>query len=222
MIEFLKKIDLFSHLDNNELENFTKKGQILPVSFKKGQYLIQEGAKYNSLHISIKGICMAEMGDITGKTIKIDEFKPPHIIGIGFFFSDKNILPVSIKAKTNLQIIKISRQAIFNLCKSDEIFLNKFLLTLSSRIEFLTQRIRFLNFNTIRQKLANYLLILAGGKENSLTLPLKMHELADYFGVARPSLSQVFIDFINEGILSRNKKKIIINRREKLLAVCNN
>lgn len=219
MKKILKKIDLFSHFSENEFTSFIDTGQIRVLSIEKNYYLLQEGSLYKALYITISGICTAEMGDISGKSIQIDEFKSPHIIGIGFFFGQNNILPVSIKAKTDLKVVKINKTAIFKLLRTDEVFLSKFMVTLSSRIEFLTTRIRFLNFNTIREKLANYLLTLTKGNSNTVTLPLKIFELADFFGVTRPSLSQVFIEMAEEDIFEKNKNEIIIKDRRKLLNI---
>ena len=41
---------------------------------------------------------------------------------------------------------------------------------------------------------------------------MSMEELARYFGVARPSLSQVFIELKKEGVLRKNGRRVRLLR----------
>lgn len=42
----------------------------------------------------------------------------------------------------------------------------------------------------------------------TVTLPMSVEDLARYFGVARPSLSQVFIDLQKEGLFVKKGRKL--------------
>ncbi len=45
-----------------------------------------------------------------------------------------------------------------------------------------------------------------------VVLPMSMEELARYFGVARPSLSQVFINLRKEGVLRKKGRRVRLLR----------
>ena len=57
-------------------------------------------------------------------------------------------------------------------------------------------------------KLLLYLDALKTENDNSVTLPVSVEELSRYFGVARPSLSQVISDLQNEGLIIKTGRII--------------
>jgi CRP-like cAMP-binding protein len=80
----------------------------------------------------------------------------------------------------------------------------------ANRTHFLAERLKFLSTKTIKGKLAQYIL----EKSNNMDFMLDMNQtdLAEYFGVARPSLSRSLSEMINEEIISlKGKKGKILN-----------
>ena len=57
---------------------------------------------------------------------------------------------------------------------------------------FLSQKLHFLSFKTIKGKVAHFFLTQAGEKFHSIELKNTQQQLADLFGVTRPSLARVF------------------------------
>jgi CRP-like cAMP-binding protein len=96
--------------------------------------------------------------------------------------------------------------------KSDILLVN-FLEMISNRTHFLSEKIKFLNFKTIKGKLANYILEKAGKESVLVTLGMTQNELADFFGVARPSVARALGDLEKEGYIEAKGKIIrIINK----------
>jgi CRP-like cAMP-binding protein len=73
----------------------------------------------------------------------------------------------------------------------------------------LSDKLYFLSFKTIRQKIANYLLKLPA-KEGVVTLDRSQNSLAEYFGVTRPSLSRELANMQEEGLIEMERKTIRI------------
>ena len=85
---------------------------------------------------------------------------------------------------------------------------------ISNRSQFLSEKIKFLNFKTIKGKLANYILQKAGNDGLSVTLGMTQSDLADFFGVARPSVARALGDLEEEGYIEAKGKNIkIIDRK---------
>jgi CRP-like cAMP-binding protein len=100
------------------------------------------------------------------------------------------------------------------------VVLVNFLDMISNRSQFLSEKIKFLNFKTIRSKLAQYILELAGDK-SELRFDRTQSDLADYFGVARPSVARTLGDLENQGIIETSGRNIKILKRQILAELTN-
>ncbi|MBP7613468.1 MAG: winged helix-turn-helix domain-containing protein, partial [Paludibacter sp.] len=69
---------------------------------------------------------------------------------------------------------------------------------------------QLLSIKTIKGKLAHFLLEQVIGNEKTFTLNRNQTEMADFFGVARPSLARSLSEMVQEGIISINKKEFTI------------
>jgi CRP-like cAMP-binding protein len=87
---------------------------------------------------------------------------------------------------------------------------------ISNRSQFLTEKIKFLSFKTIRGKLAQYILQAAGPEKYEITLTMTQNDLAEYFGVARPSIARVIGEMEEERIISTKGKYLKILDKRKL------
>ena len=81
---------------------------------------------------------------------------------------------------------------------------------ISSRAQFLSDRIKFLSFQTIKGKLASYYLGLIKGNATIIEVPDSQNSLADLFGVARPSLARAIRELHNDGIIEAKGKNITV------------
>jgi CRP-like cAMP-binding protein len=95
-------------------------------------------------------------------------------------------------------------------------FMQQFLTHNANRTQFLTNRLQLLSIKTIKGKIAHFLLEQAGEQGDTFTLNRNQTELADFFGVARPSLARSLSEMIEEGIIDVNKKEYTILDKKKL------
>jgi CRP-like cAMP-binding protein len=73
-----------------------------------------------------------------------------------------------------------------------------------------------LNFKTIRGKFAQYVLQAAGSDKSEIKLGMTQNDLAEYFGVARPSIARVIGELETEGIISTKGKSLKILDKKRL------
>jgi CRP-like cAMP-binding protein len=99
--------------------------------------------------------------------------------------------------------------------KYDTLLVN-FLDMISNRSQFLSEKIKFLNFKTIKGKLANYILQKAGTDGMLVTLGMTQNDLADFFGVARPSVARALGNLEEEGYIEAKGKNIRILDKDGL------
>ena len=99
---------------------------------------------------------------------------------------------------------------------NNDLLLVNFLDLISNRSQFLSEKIKFLSFKTIKGKLAHYILQHAGKESFFLTLEMTQNELADFFGVARPSVARALGELETEGYIEAKGKKIKITDKDGL------
>ncbi|HSH19647.1 MAG TPA: helix-turn-helix domain-containing protein, partial [Draconibacterium sp.] len=74
----------------------------------------------------------------------------------------------------------------------------------------------FLSFKTIKEKVAHFLLQKAGSEFHSVQLKNTQQQLADLFGVARPSLARIFGEMQKEGLIKIERKTVTLLNKKQL------
>jgi CRP-like cAMP-binding protein len=184
--------------------------------FNAGSLISQSGEPVNSFMMVIDGVVKGEMVDFTGRVIKIEDIPASGTLASAFIFGSRNRFPVNVVAVSDTKLIIIEKADFLKFLKSNEIILTNFLDIISNRSQFLSEKIKFLNFKTIRGKLAQYILQTAGQDKSEIKLAMTQNDLAEYFGVTRPSIARVISEMEDEGIISTKGKNIKILDKKRL------
>jgi CRP-like cAMP-binding protein len=162
------------------------------------------------------GIVKGEMVDFSGRVIKIEDVSASGALAAAFIFGDRNKFPVNVVALTDTSLFLIEKNDFVRFLKSNDRLLTNFLDMISNRSQFLSEKIKFLNFKTIRGKFAQYILQLAGPDKSEIKLAMTQTELSEYFGVARPSIARVIGEMEDEGIIITKGKTLKILDKKRL------
>lgn len=215
--EELTKTIIFNGLDVKAVESLLK-GKIFRINkFNKDDYLVYNDDICNNLLILIKGSVRGDMTDFSGKTIKIEDIRAPSPIASAFIFGRHNRFPVDVIANEQTTVLILPKESLIRIFKEDDRVLRNFLNVISNRAQFLSNKIKFLSFKTIKGKIAHYILELSGENDQYVILPKTQTELAEFFGVTRPSLSRALTEMQRDGLISADRKNIVIKNREKLI-----
>jgi CRP-like cAMP-binding protein len=172
--------------------------------------------------IVVQGSVRGEMADFSGKKLKIEDITAPRPLAAAFIFGRDNRFPVDIIANEPSVIMIIPRDVLIFLLQHSQTVLSNYLNAISSRTQFLSNKIRFLSFKTIKEKMANYILTNLKKDSNIYQLNQSQTELADFFGVTRPSLARALAEMEDEGILRVERREIAILDKDKLNKLLNN
>ena len=160
-------------------------------SYKKGEILAQQGAVCNRLVILTKGSVRGEMIDYSGRLIKVEDIAAPRAIAPLFLSGEENRYPVEVTANEPTEVIELPKSSVLSLFRKNEQFLENYMNLSANYARTLSDKLFFMSFKTIRQKLASYLLRLYKQQQQThITLDRSQQELSDYFGVSRPSLAR--------------------------------
>ncbi len=219
--ETLAQTNLFRNVSGADIMRILSHTHYQRKQFAKDQLIALSGDKCNMLYIIIEGSVRGEMIDFSGKVIKIEDIKGPETIASAFLFGNDNKLPVNITANNDVEMVFISKESLLKVFQQNKQVLLNYLDAISSRTQFLTQKMKFLSFKTIQGKMASYLLSMLNENQTEIEIHKTHTELAILFGVTRPSLGRVFAEMEQSGIITVNKRnvKICDIKRLKALAV---
>jgi CRP-like cAMP-binding protein len=167
--------------------------------------------------IVLKGSVKGEMLDPSGKSIKIEDIMAPYPIASAFLFGQRNQFPVNVTANDEVEVFYLTKNSVIELFQKNKVFLTNYLNSISNRSQFLANKLMFLNFKTIKGKLANYLLKLSAPDKTEITLPKSQAEMAQFFGVTRPSFARSLKEMEQEGLIKTNRREIKILNKQQLI-----
>ena len=187
-------------------------------SYKKGEILARQGDVCNRLVILTKGSVRGEMIDYSGRLIKVEDIAAPRAIAPLFLFGEENRYPVEVTANEPTEVIEIPKTSVLELFRKNEQFFENYMNLSANYARTLSDKLFFMSFKTIRQKIASYLLRLYKQQQQlHITLDRSQQELSDYFGVSRPSLARELAHMQEDGLLTADRKQITILQKEELV-----
>lgn len=218
MLDFkeLVKFKFFYGIDEKELEEMFQKLKYELKEFKKNDIVFFRDEKIDGLITVIKGLLSAEMLKDNGDVHKIENLSEGDIIGSAFIFGENNNLPVDLIALEDGQFLHIDKKNLLYAFNSNEKFLVNFLNEISDKTQFLSNKVwKSFNNKTIKEKVADY--IFENTRDDKVVFKHSIRELAEIFGVSRPSLSRVIGELVENKVLKRDgRNKFVVNMNKKI------
>lgn len=210
MEEILKNCLIFKELTLEEIKEILREIKYDRKKYKNGGNIAFRGDKVEGLNILLKGSVITEMLTKDGNVKKIEDLVEADILASAFIFGDNNTYPVDLIANGDVEILYINKNNFLKLLSLKDKILENFLNEISTKTQLLSNKIwNSFNNKTIGEKIKNF--ILNNQKKDEVTIS-NLKSLAESFGIARPSLSRVLSDYVNEGKLERigrNKYKVL-------------
>lgn len=204
-IKELFRCPVCRNIPEHNRETFINGLKFKTKRFKKGDFIATQGDVVDALYILIKGKVKAEMISESGTVLNIETIEAPYPLASAFLFAENNRFPVDVIALEDCEVIIINKESIMKQLACDEKFLQGYMAFNSNRAQFLSERIRLLSIKTIKGKLAYY--ILERTKNGIFTMDMNQKELAEYFGVTRPSLARSLSEMVDEGVVELERKE---------------
>ncbi len=216
-LSILKRIPLFRSVPKTELERLFAELKITETVFKKGEILAMQDEPAGRLIILLTGSVKAEMTDAAGRMAKVEDIEAPSPLAILFLFGAENRFPVQAIAREEVTAVIIPRKSVLRMLSMNEVLLKNYLDISADFATRLSRKLHFMSLHTIRQKLAVCLLDLAKKQgTDTVVLDRPKSALAEYFGVARPSLERELTRMQRDGLLIAEGKRVTIKDRKQL------
>jgi CRP-like cAMP-binding protein len=214
--EILQKTPLFSGINTEGLNKMLECFRPRIKRYKYREIIALYGSPLSGIGVVVSGKVTLSRETYSGNRIMLGILDSGNIFGETAAFSNNRTWPVTVIANEDCQLLFLPPDKIqgncSNICPAHSILMLNMLNILSNKALMLNQKIEHLSAKSIRGKLSSYLLEeYKQNNETAFRMPMKRHELADYLGIPRPSLSREMIVMKKEGIIDYDGSWLRIN-----------
>jgi CRP/FNR family transcriptional regulator len=218
-IEFLRNIQLFSSLSDEELLHVSS--SIMLKEFKKNEVILYEQDTNEFMYIILFGKVRVIQTTEDGKEIILATHKSNELFG-EISLIDGKTSPATVLATETSLIAIISKKDFYSLLIHQSKVLEKMLQILCSRLRESWKRIEILNFKDASQRIKMLFLLLShdNGQKTPegvvLNIKLTHQNIADMVGLTRETVTRVIDKFRRGGEIKVLKDKCILLRQDFL------
>ena len=219
MFEVLKASPLFKGLETEEINSLINNSSHQIKQFSNKEVLAYSGEKVEKAMIVLEGKLQGEMVDFAGNSLKIEEIEPPQMVAAAFLYGTESVFPVNLSALSDGRMLIIYKKDFTKMLSANQRVLNNYLNIVSGKAQFLSRKITFLSFKTIKEKIAYYLLQNFKTGNQIVIINQSQKGLAEMLGVARPSLARTISEMEIDHIIQWERNQVVIVNLKSLQAI---
>ena len=217
----LSKSQLFKGIEADSMNHLLKCMTPVIKTYDKNEVAAVEGTRLKGIGIVLDGHLNISKTGITGNRIMLGAVGQGDLFGETAAFSGERVWPATVESQNASRVMYILSGSIIEQCSNSCSWhrqLQKNMLgILAGKAINLTKRIEYMAIKGLRTKICTYLYNqYMKADKNTFLLPMKKYELAEFFNVARPSLSREMIRLKDEGTIDFKGAQIKITDLEKL------
>lgn len=216
-----KNLDLFVG-NAGEKTRTALKDKFTPVKLEKGQYVFFEGDEPTSLYLIESGVTEANIVHGDGR-LHIFHFDfPGDFIGEGILYN-QTISPFSVQIRKDVEMWKIARRDLIPLVEKDPVFKDYLFRELGRKLDRSYMKAHCTVGAKVEKRVMCTLvrsLELRGVHQNCpmrLDTPLTNRDISGLIGSTEESVSRIMSRLKRDGIISTEKKSIIVLDRDTLM-----
>jgi CRP-like cAMP-binding protein len=219
----ITKIALFRDMPEPELQRLQHRLAGSTHTCNAGQVVAERGTPMEGVLLLLSGNAHAEIVGGNGQTMVVESFRGPDAIATAMLFAPRPHFPVTLVADSPCKTVEVHRNHLLDLAQQHRSVLEAILADTGRRTMFLATRLRLMQFASLRQRIAVYISECRTRTDRNgvdyIHVKHSRQELADMFGVARPSLSRELGRMGDEGIIWADGATIQIIDRSALEAL---
>jgi len=219
MFESLKASPLFKGLEIEDINSLINNSSHQIKQFSNKEVLAYAGEKVEKAMILLEGKLQGEMIDFAGNSLKIEEMEPPQMVAAAFLYGPQSAFPVNLSAISDGKMLVIFKNDFTQLLAADQRVLSNYLNIVSGKAQFLSRKITFLSFKTIKEKIAYYLLQNFKTGNQVVIINQSQKGLAEMLGVARPSLARTISEMQSDQLIKWERNQVEIVDLKSLQAI---
>jgi CRP-like cAMP-binding protein len=187
--------------------------------YEKGQTVARQGDEIKHLYLLVKGTVRTEMITQEGNLLEIEFINAVRPLAPAFMFAQNNRFPVDVITIDECHFLLIPKDVWLSEMMRNETLLTNFLRLNSNMTVFLSQKLQMISIKSLKGKLSLFILEHTTEEKKSFTLKRNRTQLAEYFGVQRPSLARTINELVEKDIIAIDKREVTVLKRDELRKV---
>lgn len=221
IIEKIKDNRLFRGLSHEDVKKIFTCCKAKIQKYENNQFVFEKGDVINNVGIVLDGEFNLVSQKFNGTRVIVTTLTFNDMFGEAMIFSSANTSPYDLVSQGTSMALFIPKSFFINVCPNScdfhKILISNMLSILSDKIVMLNSKMRILNAESIKSKIAIYLLSIYK-KTNKLTFDMNMkrQEMSEFLNVTRPSLSRELSNMQSDSIIEVYRTSVKILNLEKL------
>lgn len=216
-MENLESSKLFQMITDKETQRILKCSKSRERKYPSGTYIFEQGGIPSRLFLLLKGQVQICKDFTSGKRDVLYLVEAGNVFGEIFLFGDKKHYWYDAVAITDVTVLEMPWDFFYHFCSNacdHHKQLTQNMLEIMSENNFqITRKLHIVSTSSLRERIAIWL--IDSMDENSVVeLHMNREQLADFLGVARPSLSRELMKMQKDGLIEVSRKTISICDRD--------
>jgi len=214
----IKKSPLFQGISDEELNLLIKCLSCSFKTFKKGKVVYLAGDLVREIGLVVNGCVHILKNDAWGNSNILTDINEGETFAEAYVCGGIGVLPVSVVAAAESEIMFFDFQRITTVCSSSCIFhtllIRNMISVFAHKNIMLADKMEHITKRTTKAKLLSYLSEQSAlSNSGSFTIPFDRQQLADYLSVERSALSAEMSRLKADGIINykKNHFKLLVN-----------
>lgn len=215
----IEKNELFCNMSKENIDNILNCSQSRMKRYKAGQIIFSQEEKPNKFFFVISGRVALVKHLSLGKKNILCELGEGNVFGEDFFLDKEEEYWYDAEAVVDSNILEISLKFFSDMCDQRCVHckpLVRNLLTAITRKEKLFLKKIYLNSSSSLLTKISIWLMNNADSQGIVKTDMGREEMANYFGVARPSLSRALMKMQEEGLIKVKKDIFYIVNSDKI------
>lgn len=213
----LKSLKLFQAITQEETERILKCSKSRMKTYPAGTYIFEQGGTPSRLFLLLEGQVQICKDFTSGKRDVLYLVEAGNVFGEIFLFGDKKHYWYDAVAVTDVTVMEMPWDFFYhfcsNACNHHKQLTQNMLEILSENNFKITRKLHIVSTSSLRERIAIWLIDSMDEKGN-VELKMNREQLADFLGVARPSLSRELMRMQADGLVEVSRKNIKIKDAE--------
>ena len=210
---------LFHSITDKETERILKCSRSCMKKHPAGTYIFEQGGLPTRLFLLLSGQVQICKDFTSGKRDVLYLVEAGNVFGEIFLFGNRERYWYDAVAVTDIAVLEMPWDFFYHFCSNacdHHKQLTQNMLEILSENNFkITRKLHIVTTSSLRERIAIWLIDSMDEEEN-VELRMNREQLADFLGVARPSLSRELMRMQADGLIQVSKKKIAIRNRQAL------
>lgn len=217
IVELAKRTDLFSGMDDAEVENLVYLMNGVKKTFRRGETLVHAGLEATRMYAVVTGKLHVYEETSADRQVLVREIGPGEVLGLWMHsVPEVACWPGTVVAEEDSVVISLSMSAARNLAQKADASVARLAVNsmkiLSREMFRMWRKLTVMDASTIEARIKTYLAILDNetGRTGRVIVPFDRERMAEYFGVTRPALSRAIGQLRDRGLLTWRKNVFTI------------